>query len=518
MIAFKSLLVTFLIVSLSLTTLFAQKHESQLKKLSQLLQNIEEHYTDSIMTDALYEEAMSLILKELDPHSKYFNTAQTEDINRRLDATFDGIGITYNMIRDTLYIQSVVPNGPAEKAGVRRGDRVIEVDNETIAGVKMNSEGIHKRIGGKRGSEVLLTIKRRDEKKFYEILVTRDKIQIESVEAAYMARPGVGYIKLSKFSSNSDKDIEDALKTLKTAGAEHIILDLRGNTGGYLNSAVKISEEFLDAGKLIVYTEGENSDRTDYSSHGRGLYTDGRVAVLVDSQSASASEIVSGALQDWDRAVIIGQKTYGKGLVQRPFYFDDGSMMRLTIARYYTPTGRSIQKSYDVNNKIVSKDSIESIEYKTLTNKRIVTSGGGILPDVLTETDSLKYPKIYKQWMKKNTISEFVHDYTDENRENLTNIYPDFEKYQAEFQIDIEFLQNLTRFAEGKNVENFDVVWKELLLNPNVAVHLKALIAGDLWTEGEYIKVVNENSPEFLKAIEYLTEKESYEKILAEKY
>ncbi len=490
--------------------------DPRVEKFEKLIQNVEQNYTDSINTDAIYEEVLKLVLKELDPHSRYFNKTQADEVNRRLDSSFDGIGITYVMLRDTLYILSVNPDGPAKNAGIKAGDRIIEVDNETIAGVKMNTENIHKLIGGKRGSDVKITIKRRGTKQSQTLTVTRDKIIVKSVETAYMASPEIGYLKLEKFTSNSADDVESALNALKEQGAKHLIFDLRNNTGGYLNNAVKISEEFLASGQLIVYTEGENSERVEYKAHGGGLFTEGRVAVLVNGQSASASEIVSGALQDWDRAVIIGQKTYGKGLVQRPYYFDDGSMMRLTIARYYTPTGRCIQKPYEVNKSIVSKENLDSIEFKTLTNKRIVSSAGGILPDILIDSDTTRYPKLYREWMQKHVVTDFVHSYVDKKRTHLLTVFPDFQKFNQEFSPDKELITSLVKFsALSKDLEHstVSIIWSD----KNVKIHIKALIAGDLWGVPEYQKIMNENSPEYLKAVECLTEASEYSKILAEK-
>ncbi len=510
-----------IVLFFNITSLNAQDLEQGIQKFEHVLENVENYYVDSLHTEKLIEQAIISTLKELDPHSRYFTKEEQRQINRRMQGSFDGIGITYNMVRDTLYILSVVKNAPAENAGLRAGDRIIKVENECIAGVSITTAEISELIGGKRGSKVNLSVKRHNSNKLLNFTVTRGKIPVHSVDAAYTARPGIAYIKLSKFSATSGTEVKNALKKLKAEGAKHVILDLRNNTGGYLTAAVQVTEQFIEADKLVVYTEGKHAPRQNYFSHKGGEFTKGRIIVLVNNNTASASEIVTGALQDWDRAVVIGQKTYGKGLVQRPFELNDGSVMRLTIARYYTPSGRCIQKPYKINSDIISKavnDTIklETSEYQTLTHKRTVYSGGGIQPDIEIKIDTTKYPEIYKEWIRDFLVRDFVYDYLDLHRNYFKTIYPDFEKFKANYETDELFIRKLCQSAlAGKDID-YQPISNELYKNKAVKLHLKSLIANDLWSNSEFYQIQNEGDREFLKAVECIKELTSYEKILAE--
>jgi carboxyl-terminal processing protease len=520
------------------SSLKAQVSDEQIYKLSQVLNNVSRYYTDSINEDKIIENTIVSTLKQLDPHSSYFSKEDVEEINRGLEGSFVGIGITYSMLRDTVLILSVLPDGPSEKAGLLPGDRILKVENMNLAGVKATDKLIRESLVGEKGTKVDISIKRKSTKSNLLLSVTRDNIQVSSIDAAYMATDGVGYIKLSRFSASSTDDFNKALLKLKKQGAESLIFDLRGNGGGYLNTAVEIVNNFLEKDRMIVYTEGVKSPRKDYISTEEGLFKTGKVAVLIDEGTASASEIVSGAIQDWDRGVIIGRRSYGKGLVQRPFYLVDGSMMRLTVARYYTPGGRCIQKPYNkgfeeysedlINRKkhgeLMHADSIkfnDSLKYRTLINRRSIYGGGGIMPDIFIPLDTTLYPDFYLKWLNSDKITNFVHDYVDQHRQFLKLIYPTFTKFNTQFNVDDNLYKELFFFAENiknmtqNNSSNISV--SDLRKHEMIGIHLKALIANDLWNSDEYWQVMNPWNEIYKKALDVIGNNRSFNSVLAQK-
>ena len=435
-------------------------------KLMQTIATIRNNYVDPIELDTLYEKAIPAILSELDPHSEYIPAKMFDSINESLEGEFDGIGIVFNAMTDTITVLSVIPQGPSDKAGVRPGDRVMRIDNREVAGKGIKQDSMVKMMRGPRGSKVKLSVKRASLDELVDITITRAAIEVHSVTAAFMLDrdAGIGYIRLSQFSRTSYSEICSALERLKGEGMKSIIVDLRGNGGGFLDQVVKILTEFLDRGKLLVYTEDRHGRRINEFSDGTGRYTDTNIAVLVDELSASSSEILAGAIQDNDRGLVIGRRTFGKGLVQAQLPFSDGSAIRLTVARYYTPSGRSIQRPYtngdemsyrmDLVNRInhhelFSKDSIrfdENMKFKTIAG-RTVYGGGGIMPDIFIPVDTTKVSDFYNEVWDKNILYRYTLEFADNNRSKLDGVksIEELDKVFAESELMTEFLKYAER-------------------------------------------------------------------------
>lgn len=435
-------------------------------KLMQTIATIRNNYVDHIELDTLYEKAIPAILSELDPHSEYIPAKMFDSVNESLEGEFDGIGIVFNAMTDTITVLSVIPQGPSDKAGVRPGDRVMRIDNREVAGKGIKQDSMVKMMRGPRGSKVKLSVKRASLDDLVDITITRAAIEVHSVTAAFMLDrdAGIGYIRLSQFSRTSYSEICNALERLKNEGMKSIIVDLRGNGGGFLDQVVKILNEFLDRGKLLVYTEDRHGRRVNEFSDGTGRYTDTNIAVLVDELSASSSEILAGAIQDNDRGLVIGRRTFGKGLVQAQLPFSDGSAMRLTVARYYTPSGRSIQRPYtngdemsyrmDLVNRInhhelFSKDSIrfdENMKFKTIAG-RTVYGGGGIMPDIFIPVDTTKVSDFYNEVWDKNILYRYTLEFADNNRSKLDGVksIEELDKVLAESELMTEFLKYAER-------------------------------------------------------------------------
>ncbi len=415
---------------------YLNNYDSHNDKLSRVLLMIENEYVDSISRDSLAELAIPAILHKLDPHSVYIPAKSFENVEEPLKGEFDGIGVVFNMATDTVIVLNVIPTGPSRKAGVQGGDRIIKVNDTLIAGQKMSQLAVMKRLRGPRGTQVKLSIERKDIKGLVDIVVTRDAIPLHSVEASLMLTKNIGFIKLSQFSRTSYDEIRKALSSLRAQGMTSLIFDLRGNSGGFLDQAILIANEFLPSGSLIVYTEDRDGKQLRQYSDGRGGSKDINVAVLIDEASASSSEILAGALQDNDRGTIIGRRSFGKGLVQAQTPFNDGSAIRLTIARYYTPTGRSIQKPYEAGknesyeldlidrfkrNEFFSADSIhfaDSLRYTTPKGK-IVYGGGGIMPDIFVPLDTMNVTRYYSEVNGRNILYRYTIDYSDRHRKAL---------------------------------------------------------------------------------------------------
>ncbi len=510
----------------------AQVSDEQIYKLSQVLNNVSRYYTDSINENKIVEDVIVSTLKELDPHSAYFSKDEVEEINRSLEGSFVGIGITYSLLRDSIMILSVLPDGPSQRAGLLPGDRIVKVENTNLTGNHITDKEIRKSLLGEKGTKVEVSIKRRGFKYPLNLEITRDRIAVSSIDAAYMLSEEIGYIKLTRFSANSSEDFRNALIKLKNQGAQSLIFDLRDNGGGYLNEAVDIADIFLEPDRMIVYTQGDKSPRKDYRSTGEGIFETGKVVVLIDEGTASASEIISGAIQDWDRGILVGRRSYGKGLVQRPFYLVDGSMMRLTVARYYTPGGRCIQKPYDKGFKDYSEeisirlkhgellhaDSItfnDSLRFQTLINRRNVYGGGGIMPDIFIPMDTTLYPEYYLQWIKTGKINSFIHTYVDENREYFTNVYPNFSKYNSEFDVTEKIIKQFLRSL--KINEKLPITTTSLLSYKMTVIHIKALIANDIWTSNEYWQVMNPQNEIFKKAQTIIENNGNFNLVLVQK-
>ncbi|WP_421920060.1 S41 family peptidase [Marinifilum sp.] len=510
-------------------TLKAQSVKHQAIKYQNLLALVEAFYVDTVNVEKLTEDAIIKVLAELDPHSIYISKDEIKEMNEPLQGSFSGIGIQFNLLRDTLMVVATIPGGPSEKVGLRAGDRILEIDNESVAAIGMKNSDVHKRLRGEKGTIVNLKVKRKKEKELLEFVITRDKIPIHSLDAAYMINKQIGYIKLNRFALTTADEFLKALTGLKDHKMQDLILDLRGNGGGFMTAAIEIVDQFLDAEKLIVYTKGLTTPRRENISTDKGIFKDGRIVILLDEGSASASEIVSGAVQDWDRGVILGRRTFGKGLVQRQFPLSDGSMIRLTTAHYYTPTGRCIQKPYENgledyhldiikrynSGEMISADSIhfpDSLKYSTLVKNRTVYGGGGIMPDIFVPLDTTANYKYFNLMNRKNVIYPFVVNYMDQNLETLKKKYPKFENFQKNFEVSDEMMKQIVAIGEKEGIEKTEEDYNAVV--DDIKLYIKALLARDLWESAEYYKIVNSENEFVLKAIEVLKNPKLYDRQL----
>lgn len=495
--------------------------QSALRKLLIAEDALKNLYVDSVDEQGLVESGIRGMLSDLDPHSSYSTAKETKAMNESLGGSFEGIGVQFNIQADTLLVIQTVVNGPSEKVGILAGDRIISVNDTAIAGVKMAREEIMRRLRGPKGTKVRLGIIRRGIKGTLTFTVTRDKIPVKTVDAWYMIRPGIGYVRLGSFGQTTHKEMMDAVKTLKANGMKDLILDLEDNGGGLLQAAVEIANEFLADHDLIVYTDGRRVPRQEFHAKGDGQLQKGRVVVLVNEFSASASEIVTGAIQDQDRGIVVGRRSFGKGLVQRPVGFPDGSMMRVTVAHYYTPSGRCIQKPYKKGDKkdydmelderykhgeLYSADSIhfdDSLKYYTLRKHRTVYGGGGIMPDYFVPLDTTQYTRLHRQLAAKGSIINSSLKYVDNNRKALKKQYRQFATFLSDFDVPQALVDSV--LADGKRQGVTPKDDKELsLTKPMLKTQLKALIARDLWDMSEYFQIVNEENPIVQKAVDLL--------------
>ncbi len=475
-------------------------------------------YVDTVNENKLVEDAIRGMLEKLDPHSSYSTAKETKAMNESLQGSFEGIGVQFNVAKDTLLVIQPVAKGPSEKVGVMAGDRIVSVNDTTIAGVKMSQEDIVRRLRGPKGSIVKLGIVRPGIKGLLAFHVKRDKIPIETLDAYYLIRPGVGYIRIGSFGATTYEEFMRALMKLQLQGATDLILDLQDNGGGYLQAAVRVANEFLRRNDLIVYTQGRNADRQEFRAQGDGGMLTGRVFVLVNEFSASAAEIVTGALQDQDRGIVVGRRSFGKGLVQRPIEFADGSMMRLTVAHYYTPSGRCIQKPYtkgdnanyekDLDNRfkngeLYSADSIhlnDSLKYQTLRRKRAVYGGGGIMPDYFVPLDTTQFSRYNRELAAKRIIVNANIQYMDKHRKELKKKYPSFAEFNKKYQVPQELIDEIVAEGEKQKVKAKDQ--KELKTSlASIKIQLKALVARDLWDMSEYFHIMNQNNHVVQKAL-----------------
>lgn len=525
----RRLLLTILIVGVTLISAFAQK-DMEARKLQLALYAISNLYVDSTDQSKLVEDAIVGMLEKLDPHSSYTNPQETKEMTEPLEGNFSGIGIQFNMLTDTVYVIQVISGGPSEKVGLMAGDRIIEVNDTLIAGVKMSTPDVMKRLRGPKGTEVRVKVKRGGESELLDFTITRGKIPVYSIDAAYMADKETGYIKLNRFAASSMKEFKEALTSLSKKGMKQLILDLQGNGGGYLNTATELADEFLSKGKLIVYTEGNKQRHQDAISTYQGSFESGRLVILVDESSASASEILSGAIQDWDRGVIIGRRTFGKGLVQRPLPLPDGSMIRLTVARYYTPTGRCIQKPYEKGNgkayahdlierynrgELMSADSIhfpDSLKYQTMAEGRTVYGGGGIMPDVFVPIDTTYYSDFHRNLVSKGLVYRVAMNYLDQHREELTKKYKKINVYKEKFEVTESQLNDLLRLAKENNIAFKEEEYKRSL--PLITLQIKALIARDLFDMKDYFMIINEVNQSYQEALKVINDENRYNQIL----
>ena len=502
-----------------------------LNKINLVAAAVSRLYVDVIDEDTIAEKTIAAMLKQLDPHSTYLPPHEAQQTLETLSGKFDGIGIQINMLEDTLFVVQTVVGGPSEKAGILPGDRIISVDDSIVAGVKLAVNDIITMLRGKRGSKVSIGIMRRGVAEPISFTITRDKIPVNSIDATYMLDDTTGYIRLSRFAESSAEEMEKAVKSLRKEGMRNLILDLQGNGGGYLNVAVKIADMFLDKDQLIVYTEGRNVRRAQEIATGNTLLPDERVVVMVDELSASASEILAGALQDWDRAVIVGRRTFGKGLVQRPITMPDKSLLRLTVARYHTPTGRCIERPYvkgeneaydqDLNERLahgelLHADSIhftDSLQYKTLRIGRTVYGGGGIMPDVFVGLDTARYTAYHRQLLRRGILNRSIYTYLDNHRREIISKYRKVSKFIDQYEIDDQLWATLDTLATETGIKPKDDAEKEAS-KPLIAVQLKALLARDLYNStSTYYMIYNPTNPIYRKAMEIICS-DKYNKLL----
>nr|WP_320057023.1 S41 family peptidase [uncultured Bacteroides sp.] len=538
----KILLLAFITFSsLTVSTVVGQNYGTEASRKLQMAQfAITNLYVDKVDENKLVEEAIIKMLAQLDPHSTYSDAEEVKKMNEPLVGNFEGIGVQFNMVEDTLFVIQPVSNGPSEKIGILAGDRIVAVNDTAIAGVKMSTEEIMSRLRGPKDSKVNLTIVRRGIKEPLLFTVKRDKIPIYSLDATYMIQPKIGYIRINRFGATTAEEFNKSLKDLQKKGMKDLILDLQGNGGGYLNAAIDLANEFLEQKELIVYTEGRNSQRSEFFAKGTGDFRKGRLIVLVDEFSASASEIVTGAVQDWDRGIVVGRRSFGKGLVQRPIDLPDGSMIRLTIARYYTPAGRCIQKPYNMDEnksetekkggefeaynqdlihrynsgEMTSADSIhfpDSLQCKTKKLQRTVYGGGGIMPDYFVPIDTTQYTNYHQNLAAKGVILKTTMKFIENNRKQLLAKYDKFETFNKSFEVSDEILKEMTDLADKEKIKFEEDQYNKSL--PLIKAQLKALIARDLWNMSEYFQVINTTNKSVVRATEILNSKE-YEDIL----
>ena len=529
----KSLKLFFLAIA-SFLTIAATAQQPQSKgqmnaqKLATTLYLIENFYVDTTNIDKVTENAIVAALKELDPHSAYISKKDVEKANERLVGSFEGIGVTFQLIRDTITVISPTVGGPSEKVGIMAGDQFIKIDGEDAFGKKVDNEYVQKHLRGKKGTKVTVSVKRGNDPELLDFEIIRDKIPLNSINAAYMLDNHVGYIKLDQFAQETVKEFKEAFNKLQAQGMTSLIFDLRGNSGGYLNIAIDLVDQFIEENKLIVFTEGIHSPRQEWRSKASGLYTTGKLVFLIDEGSASASEILSGAIQDHDRGIIIGRRSFGKGLVQRPFELPDGSQIRLTTSRYHTPSGRCIQRPYEKGVEDYAKEMIkrlehgeyyhadsihfpDSLKYKT-DGGRTVYGGGGIMPDIFIPVDTAYSSKLYTNLVRKGALNRFTTDYGLKHRDEIKAQYGDFDNFNKNFTVNQDLINGLKAAGEEAKVE-----WNEEQFKHSekfILLQIKALIARNVWETQQYYQVMASNDPGIQKAMEILGNEREYKRIL----
>lgn len=485
-------------------------------KLKAVIKYVNENYVDTVNTDLLEQKAVTGLLQSLDPHSMYIPAEEFHDANDPLLGSFEGIGVQFRIERDTITVINAIAGGPSEKVGMRAGDRIVLVDGKKVASVRITTNDVMRKLKGKKGTQVLLSVFRRGSKDLLQFKVTRDVIPTYSLDIAYMPSPGIGYIRLNNFSATTPDEFAKGLTDLSAKGMKKLILDLRGNGGGYLQAAISVADQFLPADKLIVYTKGAHHRKEVAESTAGGLFETGELIVLIDEWSASASEIVAGAVQDNDRGTIVGRRSFGKGLVQEQLNFKDGSAVRLTVARYYTPTGRCIQKPYTngteeyyaeyyhrlAGGEMESADSIhfaDSLKFKTPKGKTVY-GGGGIMPDIFVPLEKDTSYHYYNQLVNKGILYQYAFDYTDNHRKDFG--YRNFEDFNKRFQVTDQMYGQVIKEGEkngikreGKNLVKSDERAKNLL---------KAYVARNLFDNNGFYPLLNQQDNAFNKAVELM--------------
>ncbi|MDR0832948.1 MAG: S41 family peptidase [Candidatus Symbiothrix sp.] len=527
---------------------YGQRNDPAAQKINMAVAVIENMYVDNVDKNKLANDALTALLKGLDPHSAYMTPEEVKEMNEPLQGNFDGIGIQFNLMTDTIYVVQVIEGGPSQKVGLLAGDRIIYIDDTLMVGKEIKNTDVQKKLRGQKGTTVNVKVKRGKNPNLLAFKIVRDKIPLYSLDASYMLNKEIGYIKLNRFAATTYDEFKTALADLQKQGMRDLVLDLQDNGGGYLETAIQIANEFLQRGNLIVYTEGTHQRREDAKADMRGSFETGKVVVLINESTASSSEIVAGALQDWDRAIIVGRRSFGKGLVQRPIPFPDGSMIKLTTARYYTPTGRNIQKPYENGDmesynkdmitrynrgEMVSADSIhfpDSLKYNTLVNKRIVYGGGGIMPDYFVPIDTARYTDMHRSVVASGALNKYVMNLIEKNRKQYQNTT--FSDFKRNFKVtdamvndvvdvlkkeDFEMIVMDTKNAhKSSNLTPEDLRQLEIS-KPLIKLQIKALMARDLWNTNEYFQIYNDDNESLKKALDLLNNPKEYAKLLGEK-
>lgn len=503
-----------------------KRTDYQKLKLEQFFDYLNARYVDTLNNEKLVEEAIVSMLAELDPHSSYSSAEEMKAIRESFDGSFSGIGVEFDVINDTIIVVNTIPGGPAESVGVLPNDRIVAVDGKSSVGVQRAD--VPKLLRGPKGSKAMLGVARRGDKEQLLFHVTRADIPIHTVDAAYLAAPGIGYIRVNRFAGTTMEEFRRAFDTLGPLSA--LILDLRGNSGGLLDQAIEMSEFFLPAGSLVVSTEGRNVKEIGYRSRRAGTFTEGKLAVLTDSSSASGSEIVAGAVQDWDRGVIIGQPSFGKGLVQQQLPLIDGSAVRITVARYHTPSGRVIQRPFEngdpegyytdhikrtLDNSYADSLNRQAPVYRTLRNGRKVLGGGGITPDLAIPLDTTKNYAYWNRLVRGGVINEYVNTLLERERGRIKAQYPTFERFAEAFEVTPAMLEQLTDLGRKRDI--VATAQEESATLPELRVHLKALIARKLWDSNAYFRITNAaDDREFAAALHLLQSPTEYARLLGD--
>jgi carboxyl-terminal processing protease len=491
------------------------------EKFATLLNYIDLMYVDTVQAAALTEKAIIHMLEELDPHSVYLSKEEVQSANEPLQGSFDGIGVQFQILHDTILVVEPIQGGPSEKLGIRSGDKIVKIDGENVAGIGIKNSDVMKKLKGPKGTKVTVGIERNRETDLYYYTIVRDKIPIYSSDASYMVAPGIGYVKISRFAQTTAEEMRKAITELRADGMKDLVIDLQDNGGGLLDIAVEMCDEFISGDRLLVYTEGRSFPRDERRANPekKGIFEKGRLIVLIDESSASASEILSGAVQDWDRGLIIGRRSFGKGLVQRPVRLPDGSMVRLTVQKYFTPSGRCIQKSYDdglkeyekdkekrfKNGELFSLDSLnlpDSLKYYTNLKKRTVYGGGGILPDIFVPLDTSENSNYFSEMLRTGVNNDWVMNYTNAQRASLIEKYPDIKAFTEKYELPDNAMTEMIDMLTKKEVAFNEAQYKTS--EHAMRLRTKALIARNLYDNEAFYVIINDLNPALKKAVQVL--------------